>query len=141
MKSKCTFAGAVLAITLLAGAGQPQTQGAGIPTVREWNRLRARAQTAAEFRRLAAWCQSRVELYESKVAGYEAELKAYYEHPASQPVPKYPQTGQTLKVCIAHDRDLVRHWAALRAEMLERAVKLEMHGAPKKRPYTSFMFP
>jgi hypothetical protein len=119
----CRLALLVVASTLLAhtqtAASNPSTM-----TYREWKRLRAHARTAAEFHTLAEWARSKAELYRKKQADAEAALREYYANSGPQAVPKYPQRDLSIKLDIAHYRDLAKHWSEIEHVCFLKAVEL-----------------
>jgi hypothetical protein len=121
----------LLMSALLVGPAAAQNQDGALKTSREWKRLSAQAHTEAEFHQLAQWCQTQMDLYKKKAAGYEAELKEYYASPSARPVPKYPPVDQNLKTLIAHYRDLSKHWEEMADLMIAKAMELAAADAHK----------
>lgn len=92
--------------------------------LREFQELRSRSKTADDFKRLAEWCQQRIELYRSKQTYCESNLRDCYSR-MTESATLYPGRDQTLKRQIADYRELSNHWNELMSLYLAQAAELD----------------
>jgi hypothetical protein len=116
---------AISIAALLVGHAAAQQPSPALPiTNHEWNALRARARTAADFRSLSKWSQGQAESCRRKQSDCEAELRDLNEHPPSHPFPRNPPREESLRNLIVFYRDQARRWDGLARAESERAAAL-----------------
>jgi hypothetical protein len=92
----------------------------------EFKRLRERARTAEDFRRLATWCRWKAAFYRKDEADCEAELRRHPQ-PSPHPQPKHPTRGQTLRTLALHYHELSSHWTELADIFTNKALEVGAH--------------
>jgi hypothetical protein len=103
-----------MALLALAPAALSSQHNSARPELsdREWNRLRKRAHTPEDFRRLSQWCTAKSAVYLEKRKSFEAEL-GQYNSEITHSEARYPRRDQTLKLLIQHSGQLSCHWLNL----------------------------
>ena len=86
---------------------------------REFQDLRWKSRTVEDFKRLAKWCQRRVEIYRKKQTRCESELRDYHTRFGAS-----NSTGaQTLQIQLAGYQELSGYWSELESLYLSKAVE------------------
>ena len=101
-----------------------------IENSKEYNRMRRRANTADEFKAVAAYCQARVSKYEADKKENQAELERYNSKQQMPGNPKFRSMDDLLKTYIARDEKAILRWTQLSAQYTAEAAKLEAEAHP-----------
>jgi len=119
------FAVLVASSAFMASQNSPDTSSQTSLTMREFKTLRERANTAEDYRKLAAWCRLKAEHYRKRKSNLEAELGKHDSRISPQSNPKHSTRGQSLHALAVHYGDLSRQWTDLSEVFSHRAAELD----------------